>query len=406
MEAALARRIREAADSYKDYMVALRRDIHAHPEPGFQEFRTCQLLAGEFAKLGLPVRSGLAHTGVVALLRGARPGKTVALRADIDALPFTEQTGLPFASQTPGVAHLCGHDAHAAMLLGAAHVLYGLRDELAGKVKFFCEPSEEGPNAEGVFGAQLMVADGAMDDPKVDAVFACHVFPEYPTGTVALRAGSIMAGHARFALAVVGKEAHAATPQLGVDAMLVAGQVLNALHAYAARAVPPGGTFALNVGTIRGGAAYNLIAGRVDMVGSVRSDDEALRAGLGEVLERLVCGITQAAGATYEFSYQPDTYPATSNDPALTALVRRTAAELLGEDKVIWMDRPRLTGETFCYYLERTPGVYFILGTGNAAKGTTYSSHHPCFDIDEDALPAGAAMLAASAIAYLREQAT
>ncbi len=401
MQPELFLRLRRAAERHKDRMIAIRRDIHAHPELSFQEVRTMQVVAEQLAQLGLPVRTGVGRTGAVALLTGARPGKTAALRADIDALPFAEQTGLAFASQTPGVAHLCGHDAHAAMLVGAAHVLSELRDELAGNVKFLVEPAEETANASGQFGAQLMLADGALADPAVDAIFALHVFPEYPTGTIALRAGSIMAGHARFDLAIVGREAHAATPHLGIDAITVAAQVINALQSLALRLVPPGDTFALNVGTIRGGSAYNLLAGRVEMVGSVRTADEALRARLGDILEGVVKGIAEAAGAGYELSFRPYTFPATVNDPALAALVRRTVEAMLGPAAVVWMDRPRLTGETFCYYLDHVPGAYFILGTGNEAKGTTYSSHHPRFDIDEDALPIGAAVLAGAVLAFL-----
>jgi amidohydrolase len=401
MDERLAQRIRQAAEREKEYMVAVRRDLHAHPEVAFQEVRTAGIVAGELERLGLEVRRQVARTGALGLLRGARPGKTAALRADLDALPFDDGKDVPYRSQVAGAAHLCGHDAHAAMLLGAARVLSELREELPGNVKFLAEPAEEMANAEGMSGAQLMIGDGALDAPAVDAIFAAHVFPEYPTGTVALRAGSIMAGHSRFDLAIIGKEAHAATPQLAVDAVAITNQVIQALQTFGTYAVEPGDAFVLNVGILRAGHAYNLIPGRAEIVGSVRTGNEGLRARLGERLERVIAGICQAAGAAYEFKFSPYTFPATNNDPGMASIVRRVSTQLHGEQAVMWMDRPRLTGETFCYYLDRVPGAYFLLGTGNEAKGTTVSSHHPRFDIDEDALPAGAAVLAGSALAYL-----
>lgn len=401
MNATLATRIKEAARNEHGFMVAVRRDLHAHPELAFREVRTGRLVADELERLGLAVRRGVAGTGALGLLQGERQGKTVALRADLDALPFDDAKETPYRSQVPGAAHLCGHDAHAAMLLGAARVLTSLREEIAGNVKFLAEPAEEMANASGVSGAQLMVADGALDDPPVDALFACHVFPEYPTGTVAVRAGSIMAGHGRFNLTITGREAHAATPQLAVDAVAVAAQVIHALQTFGTYAVEPGDAFLLNVGVLKAGHAYNLIPGRAEMTGSVRLANEKLRADLGSRLESVVKGICAATGAEYEFAFDPYTFPATCNDASLAELVHDVAAGLFGKSKVVWMDRPRLTGETFCHYLDRAPGAYFILGTGNPEKGTTYSSHHPRFDIDEDALVYGAAVLAGSALEFL-----
>lgn len=401
MDQTLAARIRESAERQKAYMIEIRRDIHAQPEVAFNEVRTSRLVADEMEAAGLEVRREVARTGAVGLLRGGRPGPTVALRADLDALPFQQESDARYRSRVPGVAHLCGHDAHAAMLLGAARVLKDMVQEIPGHVKFLAEPAEEMAQADGTSGAEMMIADGALDNPKVEAIFAAHVFPEYPTGTIAVRSGTIMAGHSRFDLSIVGREAHAATPHLAVDAIALGARVIQALLTFGNNTVAPGDAFVLNVGELRGGHAYNLIPERVDMVGSVRTADEALRSRLGERLEALVAGIVQPAGGRHEFRFQRDTFPATVNTPSLAALVRDTAGILYGDGSVEWMDRPRLTGETFCWYLKRIPGAYFILGTGNEAKGTTVSSHHPRFDIDEDALPTGAAMLAASAIAYL-----
>ena len=397
----LARRIRDAAQHRRDHMVAVRREIHAHPELAFQEVRTSRLLADELERLGLPARAGVGGTGAIGLVAGRGPGRTVALRADIDALPLEDRKDVPYASQVPGVGHLCGHDAHAAMALGAAAVLSELRQEFAGNVKVIFEPAEEMAAANGIPGSRLMVDDGALENPKVDAVFALHVFPEWPTGVVALRAGSIMAGHGKFKLAIIGQEAHPTTPHLGVDAALVAAQVIQGLYTLAGRVADPGDGLTLNVGLVQGGKAYNLVPGRVELAGSVRTGNEARRPSLGEDVERVVKGICAAHGATYELEYNPQTFPATCNDPALTAVFGHAATDLLGAEKVVWLDRPRLTGETFYVYAEYAPTVFAFLGTANPAKGTTYSSHHSRFDIDEDALPVGAAVLAAAAIDFL-----
>lgn len=403
MDPDVARRIREAAQRRREQMVSLRRNIHAHPELAFQEVRTSRLLADELEKLGLPVRRGVARTSAVGLVAGRGPGRTVALRADIDALPLDDLSGTRYASQVPGVGHLCGHDAHAAMAVGAAAVLAELRQEFSGNVKILCEPAEEMAGVNGDAGAKLMVDDGALLDPKVEAVLALHVFPEWPTGSVALRAGSIMAGHGKFQIAILGQEAHPTTPQLGIDAALVAAQVIQGLYSLAGRIADPGDGLTLTVGLVQGGKAYNLVPGRVELVGSLRTGNEARRPSLGQDLERMVSGICAAHGAGYEFEFNPATFPATCNDPDLTALFGRSAAAVLGEENVVWLDRPRLAGETFYYYGQFVPIVYAFLGTGNPAKGTTYSSHHSRFDIDEDALPLGAAVLAAAAIDFLAE---
>jgi amidohydrolase len=397
----LAKRILAAAESQREHLVAVRRQIHAHPELAFQEVQTARLLADEAGKLGLSVRAGVAGTGVIGLLAGAKPGKTVALRADIDALPLADLKEVPYASQTPGVGHLCGHDAHAAMALGAAAILQGLRDEWSGNVKFLFEPAEEMANASGVSGARAMVEAGALTDPDVDAVFALHVFPEWPTGSVAVRAGSIMAGHSKFRVAILGHEAHPTTPQLGVDAGLVAAEVLQALYTLPGRIVDPGDAFTLSVGVIQGGAAYNLVPARVEMVGSLRTGDEERRPRFREDVERVIHGVCAAHGASYELDYEPYTFPATCNDPALTERFARGVGQVLGQEKVVWLAGPRLAGETFHEYARLVPAVFAFLGTGNADKGTTYSSHHSQFDIDEDALPLGAAALAGAALDFL-----
>ncbi|MHB1132232.1 MAG: M20 metallopeptidase family protein [Chloroflexota bacterium] len=387
-----------AAAPLREWLVGVRRDLHAHPELGFHETRTARVLGEELAKLGVPVRTGVGRTGLVGTVDGRGPGRAVALRADIDALPLPDLKQVPYASRNPGVGHLCGHDAHAAMALGAAALLQARRDTFTGTVKVLFEPAEEMAGVAGPSGAQAMVEDGVLEDPRVDAIFALHVFPEWPAGTVAVRAGSIMAGHAKFRVVILGQEAHPTTPQLGVDAALVAAQVIQALYTLPGRVADPGDSLTLTVGLVGGGKAYNLVPGRVELVGSVRTGNEVRRPTLGEDLERVVRGLCAASGAKYEFEFEPYTFPATCNDPALAARFRDVAGAVLGADRVQWLVGPRLAGESFYAYLEKVPGVYAFLGTGNAAKDAAYSSHHSLFDIDEDVLTIGAALLAAAAL--------
>jgi amidohydrolase len=381
-------------------VVEWRRAVHAWPELAFQEHQTADLCEQVLAELGADVRTGVAKTGVVGIIKGRGPGKTIAVRADMDALILNEQTGLPFASRNTGVMHACGHDSHVAMALGAASVLAGLRDQFDGQVMFIFEPNEETLDSGEEAGAYQIVSEGILDDPKVDLVLGQHVYPEYPTGQVALRSGVMMTGFEYLDLAIIGETAHTSTSQKGADAIVAAAQVILALQTIASREIDPQESVIVHIGTIQGGDRRNILADRVELTGTVRISDQAQRAGLRERIERVVAGVTSALRCTYEMEYRP-VLAAVMNDPASTELVGGVARELHGPTGVYWMPMPRPTAESYHVYGEGRPAVFWFLGVGNHEKGWEYASHHPNFMMDEDAMEHGVAVLAGSCLRAL-----
>ncbi len=369
-------------------VVEWRRAIHAYPELAYQEHRTAE------------VRTGLAGTGVVGIVRGRGPGKTIAVRADMDALPLTEETGLPFASQNPGVMHACGHDSHVAMALGAAQVLAGLRNQFDGQVMIICEPNEETLDSQQEAGAYRLVREGVLDDPKVDLVLGQHVYPEWPAGQVALRAGTIMTGYDYVDLAILGTTAHTSTSHKGADAIVAAAQVVTALQTLASRELDPMESAIVHLGTISGGTKRNILADRVELTGTIRISDQSQRDSLQERIERIVTGVTSALRCSYEITFRR-VLPAVINDPEYTAMVGAVATDLYGPAGVAWMPMPRPTAESFHIYGEGRPAAFWLLGVGNAAKGWEWASHHPRFMLDEDGMKAGVAVLAGSCLRAL-----
>ncbi len=372
----------------------IRRTIHQLPEPAFEEVRTAALIAERLGTLGLEVQTEVAKTGVVALLRGARPGRTLLLRADMDCLPVPEATGAPYASQRPGLMHACGHDGHVAMLLGAAEVLVGRRARLAGTVKLVFQPAEEGPG-----GAEPMIQAGVLETPRVDAAFGLHLLNDYPVGTVALRPGPLMAATDRISLVVRGRGGHGAAPHQTVDSILVAAHVVTALQAISAREVAPTMPVVVTIGTIHGGFRYNVIAPEVELTGTVRSFDAKLRQELPGRIERIARGVASAFGAEVEARYEFG-YPATVNDPGMTELVQQVATGVVGEGGVVTM-APLMGGEDMSYFLEAVPGCYAFIGSANAGRGLDHPHHSPRFDFDEAALPIGVQVLVRAAERFL-----
>ncbi len=386
-------------DELEPRLVEWRRDFHAHPELAYQEYRTGAAVTAVLRDLGLEVR-GAAGTGVIGVLRGGRPGPTIALRADMDALPVQEEGDKPVLSRVPGVAHTCGHDAHLAIALGAASLLARLREALAGTVLFIFEPGEESLDSGLEPGAERLLAEGVLADPRPDAVLGLHVYPEYPAGQVALRPGVMMTGFDLFQLTVLGATAHTATAQKGADAIVATAYVITALQTLASREVDPLEAVIVHVGTIQGGQRANILADRVELSGSVRVSDQALRPSLPERLERLVGGVAAALRCRHDLRYQPY-LPPVVNDPTLTQLVAEVARDLLGPEQVVILPLPRLTGESFHAYSRVAPAVFWFLGVGNAEQGLTWASHHPRFDLDERALRAGLTVMAGSVLRLL-----
>ncbi len=375
-------------------LVEIRRDLHMHPELGFHEVRTSGVVARELEPLGIEVRR-VAQTGVLGVLPGPRPGRTVALRADMDALPITETNDVPYASQNKGVMHACGHDAHTTALLGAARLLARRRDELEGTVKFFFQPAEEGPG-----GAAPMIAEGVMENPRVDAVFGLHVAGDLPAGQIGVRSGPSSAAADEIVIEVISQAGHAAHPHRAVDAIVVAAQVVLALQTLVSREMNPVDMMVVTIGTIEGGVKRNVIAERVRLNGTVRTFNRELRESMPERVERIVRGITSALRAEYTLNYTFG-YPPLINDARAAALVRRTASEILGAENVIMIAQPSMGAEDFAYFLEHAPGCFYRLGTRRPG-GPIIGGHTPTFDIDESALPIGAAVMAGVALDFLR----
>jgi amidohydrolase len=400
--------IAERAARAEARVIETRRDIHQHPELGFLETRTAALVAKRLRGLGLEVRERVGKTGVVGVLRGGKPGRTVALRADMDALPVVEQTGLPFASsvrssylgQDVGVMHACGHDAHVAMLLGAAEVLAGLRAELPGTVLFLFQPAEEGAGAGDAGGAEAMLADGAFDDPQPEAVFGLHVGPADVAGELSVVAGPAMAASDRFRILVKGRQTHAAMPWMGVDPIAAAARIVLAIEALPARELDITTPAIVTVGAIHGGVRNNIIPEQVELIGTLRTLDEAARTALHAKLERTAAKTAEASGATAEVSIFRG-YGVLTNDAALTAWGRGVLERTLGAARV-HTGRPITTAEDFSFFANRVPGMFVWLGIRDPATPLAEAApnHSPRFLVDERGLVVGVRALAELAAAF------
>lgn len=379
-----------------EQLIADRRDIHAHPELGYNEQRTASLVAERLAGHGYEVTRGVGRTGVVGLLHGAKAvseansaaagetARALLYRADMDALPVREENTVAYRSQNDGIMHACGHDAHIAIALAVAKRMAEERDEFRGHLKFAFQPAEEGGN-----GALAMIEDGVLASPDVAAAIGLHVWNNFPVGTVGIYAGPMMAAVDEFALVIQGRGGHGAMPQQTVDAIVVAAQVVTALQTIVSRNVSPLDAAVVTVGKITGGSAFNVIAGAVEMRGTVRTFNKEIHARIPELFERVVRGVCEAMDASYALDYKRQTPPLVNN-AEVCELVADCAAEVIGQANVIRDDSVRtMGGEDMSYFLERVPGCYFFLGTRNEARGFAHPHHSPRFDIDESALAAG-----------------
>ncbi|HEY5270544.1 MAG TPA: amidohydrolase [Anaerolineales bacterium] len=378
------------AQALFEYTQSMRRDFHTHPELGFQEVRTAGIVARELTALGLEVHTGVGGTGVVALLEGAKPGPVVLVRADMDALPIREETGAPYASQNPGVMHACGHDGHTAVLLTVAKMLNAHRRELAGTVKIMFQPAEE-----GMGGAVKMIEAGLLENPKVDVALALHVWNEKPVGWVGIAGGPVMAGAEIFKIKVQGKGGHGAVPHLAVDPILAAAQIVSALQGIVARNIAPLQTAVVSVCTIHGGETFNVIPPAVEMTGTIRTFEPVVRTRVLERFEKTVHSIAEGMGCQAVIDLQILT-PATVNQPDTAVRIQAVARRLFPEADVDTTNYITMGSEDFAFVLEKVPGCFFFIGSANPEKGLDAGHHHPKFDIDEAALPRGAALMAAA----------
>ncbi|MTI32728.1 amidohydrolase [Xanthovirga aplysinae] len=379
-------------------VIKWRRDLHQHPELSNREFRTAEKVASHLKALGLEVQSGVAHTGVVGILKGGLDGPVVALRADMDALPVTERVDLPFASkvmsdyngQKVGVMHACGHDTHVAILMGVAEVLSKVKDDLKGTVKFIFQPAEEGAPEGEEGGAKMMVREGVLDNPKVEAIFGLHINSRTPVGEIRYRAGGTMASVNSFKIIVKGQQTHGSTPWTGIDPIVTSAQIINSLQTVVSRHSELTKEAAVvSIGSIHGGVRSNIIPEEVEMLGTIRALNEGMRLKIIDKIKRISTKVAESQGATAEVIIN-EGYPITYNDPALTAMMLPSLQNVGGQSKVKEMNA--ITGaEDFSFFQKKVPGLYFFLG-GMSADGTIEEAaphHTPDFFIDESGMLLG-----------------
>jgi len=386
--------IQEAREHFA-YTRDLRRDFHRNPELAFHEIRTAGVVARELKSLNLEVSTGIARTGVVALLEGAKPGPAVLLRFDMDALPIQEDTGAEYASQNPGVMHACGHDGHTAIGLTAARILQKYRQDLAGTLKFVFQPAEE-----GFYGAATMVAEGVMENPKIDLTLALHLWNNKPLGWLGITAGPVMAAADIFKVTLTGKGGHGAIPDLAVDPVLTSAQVITALQSIVSRNVSPLQTAVVSVTMVRGGDAFNIIPSEVALQGTIRTYEKQVRESVLSHFHQIVTQVAGAMGCQSEIEITPLS-PAVINDPGITRHVERTATRIFPDNQIDSAFRT-MGSEDMSEMMEKVPGCYFFIGSANPEKGFNTPHHHPKFDVDETALERAVALVTATAYDFMK----
>lgn len=382
------------AGKRQDQMIAWRRDFHRHPELAFEETRTSSIITGVLRELGFEVQIGVGKTGVVGVLDGAQEGPTVLVRADMDALPVYEENDTEYVSGAPGKMHACGHDGHTAVGLAVADILASYRDKIAGCVKFIFQPAEEVGN-----GAVAMIEDGALNDPVPDFSLGLHFWSGMETGRVAVGAGPVMAGADAFKVFIKGSGGHGAVPEETRDPVVAAAQIIMALQTVVNRNVSPLDTAVLSVCKVDAGHAFNVIPDAVEMAGTFRTYKSEVREMLIERAEKIITGVAEAMGCEASLELLPSTIPLV-NDEAASEQVRAAVTATVGAERLANPVRT-MGAEDMSYFLEKVPGCFFFVGSGNPDKGTDYPHHHPRFDLDEDAFPVAAAVMAASVARYV-----
>lgn len=383
------------AEELFPYTQKLRRDFHAHPEIGFQEVRTAGIVAEELKQLGIEVTTGVAKTGVVGIIEGNQPGPVVLLRFDMDALPITEETGVEYASKTPGVMHACGHDGHTAIGLTVAKILHKYQDEFPGTVKLVFQPAEE-----GLGGAELMVKEGVLENPRPDFSLSMHVWNDCPTGQIAMTPGPAMAASDQFTVVIEGKGAHGASPHLGHDPILASSQIISAIQSIVSRNVDPLETAVVSITSIHGGTAFNIIPSQVELKGTIRSYLPKVREKIHRRLDEIVQGVAEAMECKAVLKIKKIT-PAVINDDALAQVVNQVRLSVLPESEDISGLRT-MGSEDMAYMMDDIPGCYIFVGSNNASQDLIYGHHHPKFNFDEKALIDGVTLMSAAAVRLLK----
>jgi amidohydrolase len=391
----------QQAEELFPYTQAMRRDLHMHPELGFREVRTGGIVAKELEALGIEVTKGVGKTGVVGYLEGSRPGPTILLRFDMDALPITEETGKEYASTNPGVMHACGHDGHTAIGLTVAKMLHARRDELVGSIKFCFQPSEEGTNGEDVGGALMMMRDGVLDSPKVEKTLALHVWNDKPLGWIHVAKGPVMAGAELFIVKLTGKGGHAAAPDTTIDPVVAAAQIITALQTISSRNVAPLKSSVVSVTSVHSGTAFNIIPQTAELNGTIRTFEPDVRKLVLERFEQIVRGIAASMGCEVEITIKQVTAPVINNE-AVAASVLKSAQAVFPETEIDTSSYLTMGAEDMGYMQEKADGCYFFVGSANAEKNLNYNHHHPKFDFDEQVLVRASALMASAAANILK----
>jgi amidohydrolase len=408
----LAARIAQQASELEDRVIAWRRDIHQHPELSNREFRTGKLVAEHLERLGIEVTSGVAHTGVVGVLRGGRPGPVVALRADMDGLPVVERTGLPYASaerdtyegQEVGVMHACGHDTHVAILMGTADVLAGMREQIPGTVKFIFQPAEEGAPKGEEGGAELMVRQGVLKNPDVAAIFGLHISQGEQVGQMSYRPRGAMASAQRFEIHVQGRQTHGAQPWAGVDPIVVGAHIVTALQTVVSRQLEiTRGPAVVTVGTFHAGVRNNIVPDEAVMSGTIRSFDPGMRVAMHEKIERVAVSVAESMGAVATVAID-EGLPVTFNDPDLTESMLPTLRSVYGPENV-QVGEPITGAEDFSFFQQQVPGLFFFIGgrPQDVPREEAIPNHSPLFYVDEGALVLGVEVMSRLAVDYLEQ---
>jgi amidohydrolase len=392
----LLQRIKSLSDQYSDEVVELRRHLHANPELSYQEFNTAKYVGAQLKKFGLTPKEGIATTGLTVDIAGKNPGKqTVALRADMDALPIQEANNVPYKSKVPGVMHACGHDVHTSSLLGTARILHTVRDEFEGTIRLIFQPGEE----KNPGGASYMIRDGVLKNPQPSGIIGQHVFPLLPVGKIGFREGMYMASCDELYLKVIGKGGHAGAPELVIDPVVIASHIIVALQQIISRNASPKQPTVLSFGRIIGEGATNIIPNEVNIAGTFRAMNEEWRASALQKIKKMAESIAEGMGGKCEVEISRG-YPYLQNNPELTRRIRSAAEEYVGRENVVDIDIT-LAAEDFAYYSQIIPASFYRLGTRNEKKGITSYVHTPTFDIDEDALKIGPGLMAWMAICEL-----
>ena len=387
--------VKRLGEKYLQHMINLRETIHMYPEDGFSEFTTSKIIIEELEKLGIKVQKNVAKTGVVGLIEGKYPGKTVLLRADMDALKIQEQADVEYKSKIDGMMHACGHDGHVAGLLGAAMILNELKDNLHGNVKLVFQPAEE---RDG--GALPMIEEGVLENPKVDAAFAAHLWGYLNEGEVHLKEVPMMASPDKFKIHVKGQAGQGAVPQESIDPIVITCQIVNSLQTIVSRKINPLDPVVITCGRIQGGDCHNVIPNEVELEGTIRTFNEETRNWVPKVMEDLIRGITTSQGAAYEFKYEPK-YPALINDKYMTSFAKESLKKVVGEENVFDLKEPNMGGEDFAYFAQKVPSAFIFVGIANN-KSEPVIHHNPYFKWDSKNVGILAQGLSQIAIDYLK----